>query len=121
MTSRFPEPDTSSGYGVLERLARNELKDVPALRERLAALRGEMDYDGLFADAMRGKPVVLGYNVSDQMTKGVLPAPAFTVEHLNGRELLAYDGRGYEANIARLQEAAAGAGIFTAVAGRRMA
>jgi adenylate cyclase len=62
---------------------------------------------------MRGKPVVLGYNISDKMKKGMLPAPAFTVESLNGRELLAYDLPGYEANIARLQQAAAGAGVFT--------
>jgi adenylate cyclase len=109
----FPEPDTSSGYGVLERLARGQLREVPGFREQLAALKGEMDYDGLFAEAMRGKPVVLGYNVSDKMKKGMLPAPAFTVERLNGRELLAYDLPGYEANIPRLQQAAAGAGVFT--------
>ncbi len=110
----FPEPDTSSGYGVLEKLAAGPLKTVPGFGERLAALKGEMDYDGLFAEAMRGKPVVLGYNVSDKMKKGVLPAAAFTVERLNGRELLAWEAPGYEANIARLQEAAAGAGVFTA-------
>lgn len=111
----FPEPDTSSGYSVLERLARGQLKDVAPFRTELESLRAEMDYDGLFADAMRGKPVVLGYNVSDKMKKGVLPPPAFSVERLNGRALLAYDVPGYEANIARLQEAAAGAGIFTTV------
>lgn len=111
----FPEPDTSSGYGVLEKLAQDQLKDVAPFREQLIALRAEMDYDGLFADAMRGQPVVLGYNVSDKMKKGVLPPPAFTVERLNGRALLAYDVPGYEANIARLQSAAAGAGIFTTV------
>lgn len=110
----FPEPDTSSGYSVLERLAGQQLAAVPGFREQLAALKPEMDYDGLFADAMRGKPVVLGYNVSDKIRKGALPAPAFTEERLNGRELLAYDLEGYEANIARLQAAAAGAGIFTA-------
>ena len=109
----FPEPDTSSGYGVLEKLARKELREVPGFRAQLAALKNDMDYDGLFADAMRGQPVVLGYNVSDKMKKGMLPAPAFTAERLNGRELLAYDLPGYEANIARLQQAAAGAGVFT--------
>ncbi|MEJ7807023.1 MAG: CHASE2 domain-containing protein, partial [Telluria sp.] len=61
----FPEPDTSSGYGVLQKLAAGQLKDVPGLQEQLAALKGEMDYDGLFAEALRGQPVVLGYNVSE--------------------------------------------------------
>ncbi len=110
----FPEADTSSGFGVLERLAKGELADVPGLGARLEALRADLDYDGQFADAMRGKPVVLGYNVSDKIRKGVLPAPAFTTERLNGRALLAYDAPGYEANLARLQQVAAGAGVFTA-------
>jgi adenylate cyclase len=109
----FTEPDTSSGYDVLERLVGQRLATVPGLQQQLAVLKGEMDYDGLFAEAMRGKPVVLGYNISDRIKKGQLPAPAFTVDSLNGRELLAYDLPGYEANIARLQQAAAGGGIFT--------
>ena len=64
---------------------------------------------------MRGQPVVLGYNVSEQQRKGVLPKPAFTVADLNGRTVTAYVARGYEANIAPLQAAAQGAGIFTAL------
>jgi adenylate cyclase len=111
----FPEPDTSSGYAVLERLAGAELAGVAGLRAQLARLQPAMDYDGLLAAALRGQPVVLGYNVSSQLRKGVLPAPAFTLESLNGRSLLAYRTEGYEANIARLQQAAAGAGIFTAI------
>ena len=110
----FPEPDTSSGYAVLERLADRELAGVAGFRARLAELKTEMDYDGLLAAALRGQPVVLGYNVSEKQRKGVLPAPAFTSASLNGRSLLAYQASGYEANIARLQQAAAGAGIFTA-------
>ena len=111
----FSEPDTSSGYAVLARLATRELKDVPGLAAQLAALRPELDYDGQFARALAGRPVVLGYNVATSMSKGVLPRPAFTLQDLNGRELLAYSADGYEANIARLQAAARGAGIFTVV------
>ncbi|OEZ63283.1 CHASE2 domain protein [Duganella sp. HH105] len=72
----FPEPDTSSGYGVLEQLSNGELKDVPALRQRLATLKPAMDYDGLFAAALKGQPVVLGFNMSADQVKGQLPAPA---------------------------------------------
>ena len=111
----FPEPDTSSGYGVLEQLAQGELRAVPGLARALAGLRPQLDYDGRLAAAMRGQPVVLGYSLSGSQRKGVLPAPAFTVESLNGRTLDAYTAQGYEANIARLQEAAQGAGIFTAL------
>ena len=111
----FPEADTSSGYGVLEKLARNELKDVPALKARLDELRPEMDYDGLFASALAGQPVILGFNLSADQRKGVLPKPLITPEDLNGRELLAYSADGYEANIAKLARAAAGSGSFSVV------
>ncbi|SIQ42446.1 adenylate cyclase [Janthinobacterium sp. TND4EL3] len=111
----FPEPDTSSGYAVLQGLAHGELAGVPGLPAQLEKLRPAMDYDGLFAEAMRGQPVVLGYSVSEQQRKGVLPKPAFTVADLNGRTVTAYVARGYEANIAPLQAAARGAGIFTAL------
>jgi adenylate cyclase len=109
----FPEPDTSSGYAVLERLAQRELKGVPALARELGALKPALDYDGLFAKSLQGRPVVLGYNVADDMVKGVLPKPLFTLEDLNGRELVAYRASGYEGNLAPLQQAARGAGIFT--------
>ncbi|KFI06833.1 CHASE2 domain-containing protein [Massilia sp. BSC265] len=111
----FPEPDTSSGYEVLERLAEHELKGVPGLQRQLGQLKPVLDYDGLFAQAMQGQSVVLGFNLADSMAKGVLPPPAFTEEDLNGRLLLARAYKGYEANIARLQQAAAGAGVFTAI------
>ncbi|MFZ4878350.1 CHASE2 domain-containing protein [Janthinobacterium sp. Mn2066] len=111
----FPEADTSSGYAVLEKLAQHELAGVPGFEAQLAKLKPGMDYDGLLAQAMRGQPVVLGFNVSDQQKKGVLPAPAFTVASLNGRAVTAFSARGYEANIAQLQNAASGAGIFTAL------
>jgi adenylate cyclase len=109
----FPEPDTSSGYAVLEQLAQRELKDVPALSRELGALKPALDYDGLFAKSLQGRPVVLGYNVAEDMRKGVLPKPLFTLEDLNGRELVAYQASGYEGNLAPLQQAASGAGIFT--------
>ena len=111
----FPEADTSSGYGVLASLARGELAGVPGLRSQLERLKPQMDYDALFAEAMRGQPVVLGYSVSDRQKKGVLPRPAFTLADLNGRTVTAFAAPGYEANLAQLQQAAQGAGIFTAL------
>lgn len=111
----FPEADNSSGYGVLASLARGELAGVPGLRSQLERLKPQMDYDALFADAMRGQPVVLGYSVSDRQKKGVLPKPAFTLADLNGRTVTAFSAPGYEANLAQLQQAAQGAGIFTAL------
>jgi adenylate cyclase len=111
----FPEADTSSGYEVLERLAAGPLDKVAGLKQQLAQLKPEMDYDGLLAAAMRGHPVVLGYSVGSTQAKGALPPPAFTIDALNGRDPAVYTADGYEANIARLQQAAAGAGIYTAL------
>ncbi len=108
----FPEPDTSSGYKVLERLAAGDLKDIPALRARLDGLKEVLDYDGLFARSMQGKPVVLGFALSPDQKAGVLPPPIFTTDDLNGREMLAYSMDGFEANIPVLQQAAMGAGGF---------
>jgi len=109
----FPEEDNSSGFQVLEGLAHGPLGHVQGFQRELDALRPAMDYDGLLAAAMRGQRVVLGYSVSPTTVKGKLPPPEFTQDSLNGREALAYSSRGYEANIARLQDAAAGAGIFS--------
>lgn len=111
----FAEPDTTSGYGVLASLAEKEMKDIPAFGKHVAELKASLDYDGLLAEALRGKPVVLGYNLSAKQVKGQLPKPAFTVEQLNGRTLDAVPSRGYEANLDRLQNAARSGGIFTAI------
>ena len=109
----FPEADTSSGYAVLERLAAHELKDVPGLQRELGQIKGQLDYDGLFAQSLQGRKVVLGFNLAPEQKKGMLPEPSFTSDYLNGRSVLAYATDGYEGNIARLQQAAAGAGVFT--------
>jgi len=114
----FPEPDTSSGYDVLQRLAQGELQQVPGLQGQLARLQPQLDYDGLLAQAIKGQPVVLGYSLSGTQARGMLPKPAFTEDKLNGRTLHAYTVAGYEANIPRLQEAALSAGIFTAMPDR---
>jgi adenylate cyclase len=111
----FPEPDTSSGYNVLEKLSKGELKDVPALRQRLLELKPMMDYDGVFAAALDKQPVILGFNLSPDQVKGALPKPLFSEADLNGRELTAYNAPGFEANVPVLAQAAAGAGSFSVV------
>jgi adenylate cyclase len=110
----FAEADDSSGYGVLAKLATTQLKDVPGFAQKVGGLKDALDYDGLMVKALQDKPVVLGYTFTDAQRKGKLPAPAFDVERLNGRVVPALGGDGYLANLARLQDAAAGGGVFTA-------
>ncbi len=111
---QFSEPDLSSGYTTLEALAKTELKDVPSFESKLAELKPQLDYDQRFAKAIKGKPVVLGYFLSAEQKKGVLPAPAFTADELNGRRLNAIPFKGYDANIDVLQSAAKSGGFFNA-------
>ena len=110
----FAEADESSGYGVLAELAQKDLKDVPGFASKVGGLKEALDYDGLLVKALQDKPVVLGYTFTDAERKGKLPAPAFRVEDLNGRTVPASGDQGYIANLARLQDAAAGGGVFTA-------
>ena len=111
---QFSEPDLSSGYTTLESLGKTELKDVPGFERKLAELKPQLDYDQRFAKAIKGKPVVLGYYLSPEQKKGVLPAPAFSASDLNGRRLDAISFKGYDANIAELQSAARAGGFFNA-------
>ncbi|CAH0232639.1 Adenylate cyclase 1 [Massilia sp. Bi118] len=110
----FAEADDSSGYGVLDELAHKDLKDVPGFAQKVGGLKEALDYDGLLVKALRDRPVVLGYTFTDAERKGKLPAPAFRVDDLNGRVVPASGSKGYIANLPRLQDAAAGGGVFTA-------
>lgn len=110
----FTEADTSSGYATMEGLAKTDLKDIPEFARQLENLKPRLDYDGRFAQALRGRPVVLGYFLSDQQTKGALAPPAFTEDDLNGRTLHALRFKGYEANLPQLQANARASGFFNA-------
>jgi adenylate cyclase len=110
----FAEPDTSSGYGVLETLGQNEWKDIAGIDARIRALKPRLDYDARLAAALGGRNVVLSFVLSNQpgaAPKGSLPAPAFTEADLDGRWLDATTWKAYSANLAPLQGAAAAAGF----------
>ncbi|HCE10315.1 MAG TPA: adenylate/guanylate cyclase domain-containing protein [Oxalobacteraceae bacterium] len=111
----FAEPDTSSGYATLEALAHGALKDIPGFEHKVQALKSSLDYDLRLADALKGKPVVLGYflsNEPDAVAKGLLPAPALTSADFDGRRIDATRWKGYSANLPQLQHAARGGGFF---------
>ena len=114
----FAEPDNSSGYGIMEKLAHTQLKSVPQLTQRLQALKPQLDYDGRLAAALKDKPVVLGYLFSDaprSTSKGMLPPPAFTDDDLDGQRIATLDWTSYTANLPILQRAAPSGGFFNPV------
>ena len=111
----FAEPDESSGLRVLERLAAQRLKGDSAFQSTFAEVRESLDYDRRFAESLKGRPVVLGYHFSNQeaaKNAGVLPAPVLTSQAFAGRQMAIPRWRGYGANLAPFQKAAASAGHF---------
>lgn len=114
----FAETDGSSGLTNLERLAQGALRDQVEFKKQLAQLAPTLDYDALFAQALQGRPAVLGYYLTidrDGRTKGTLPPPALPAERLRGLPLRATSWDGYGSNIGQLARAAPVAGFFNSV------
>lgn len=117
----FAEPDGSSGLEQLKELAKGELHDQPAFLEKLDQLTPRLDYDGLFAQALEGKPIVLGYFFTNDplgRSSGKLPTPVFSKEALTGRSFEAPEWTAYGANISSLATAAPLAGHFNSFTDR---
>lgn len=115
----FPEPDDTSGLHVLEQLAKEEFADLPRYGARLDDLRPQLDYDRLFAESMRDRPVFLGYYFTSggqalrSATAGVLPAPVFAPDAFRDLDFHPPSASGYGANLPQLYVNAAGSGHFT--------
>lgn len=111
----FPEPDTSAGFGTLQALAAKELADIPQIEQRLNKLKPLFDFDAQFAAALQDRPIILGYFLSNDqraVTKGLLPDPAFTIEHLKGREIESTRYQAYTGNLEALQRSAKAGGFI---------
>jgi adenylate cyclase len=111
----FAEPDASSGIRTLEALAERELRDNAPFQNVLRAMRPQLDYDARFAAALKNRPVILGYylsNITDGQSSGVLPPPTLAAGGLAGRPVAITRWQHYGANLPVLQAAAAGAGHF---------
>lgn len=113
----FAELDTSSGLPALEKLAASRFKDNPRFASALRDARPLLDFDGMFAEALRKGPVVLGYYLTPYAeAAGRLPRPVFTPGAMGGMDAGFIRNRGYGANLPVLQTNAAGAGFFNMLA-----
>ena len=111
----FAEPDESSGLPVLERLAKTRLKDVGPFQSALKELRPELDYDAIFSNFLRGRPVVLGYYFNsndDAVESGALPEPVLPPGTFGNRKIRFAIWKGYGANLPEFQTGAVNAGHF---------
>ncbi|MEX1166988.1 MAG: CHASE2 domain-containing protein, partial [Hydrogenophaga sp.] len=114
----FAEADNSAGLQQLQQLAKGALADQPGFVQRLETLAPQLDNDAKFARALQGRPVVLGYYLSNDgegRTTGQLPAPVITAAALGGRDTPATAWDGYGANIEQLAHAAPKAGFFNSL------
>jgi len=108
----FAEPDESSGLKVLDRMAARELKGDSAFLSSLQAVRPSLDYDRQFVDTLKGRPIVLGYYVSNTEVSGSLPPPVLPAGTFRGVDAAFTTWSGYGANLAQFQTAAASGGHF---------
>ena len=109
----FAESDFSSGIKRLDELAVGEFRQVPGFAEAYGRLRPQLDNDGLFAQAIKGRPVVLGYYFnSDKDARKIasIPEPVLPRGTFAGRNLAFTTWAGYGGNIAQVQKSAATAG-----------
>jgi adenylate cyclase len=114
----FAEADYSSGIRALDELAQNQFKQVPGFEELYARMRPGLDNDGLFAKAIKGRPVVLGYYFSsekDSPRTGAIPAPVLPKGTFTGRNIGFTSWVGYGGNLPQFQKNAALAGHFNPV------
>jgi adenylate cyclase len=111
----FAESDYSSGIRALDEMSKKELKQVAGFQELYQKLRPGLDNDGLFAKAISGKPVVLGYYLnSDKDAKRIaaIPEPVLPKGTFAGRAVTFTTWQGYGGNIPELLKSAASAGHF---------
>ena len=110
----FGEPDRTSGIERLDQLAQNEMADLPGFRERVDGLREKLDNDRAFAEAIRGRPVVLGYTFlpGASLAKGALPPPLLDSKSASQYSVDFFVAEGYTGNLPVLQEATPQAGYF---------
>jgi adenylate cyclase len=114
----WAERDTSSGIDTLDALAQKDLKQASGFQELYKSLRPGLDNDELFAKAMRGRPVVLGYYFSNEDRAGrvnAIPEPVLPRGSFAGRNVRITTWSGYTGNLALYQKSAAGAGHFNPV------
>ena len=111
----WAERDRSSGIDTLDALARNDLKRAPDFQQLYGSLRPALDNDGLFASAMRGRPVVLGYYFTRDeraLRLNAIPPPVLSSGSPAGREMGRAGWAGYTGNLPLYLKSAAAAGHF---------
>ena len=116
----FAEPDQRtrlSELGSLKQALAQQPPGAQGVETGLNQWLKASDHDGQFEAALKGAPVVLGYYfTSDRNAQkaGQLPPPLVPAGSTN-MQMAATEWTGYGGNLARLTDAASGAGFFNAM------
>jgi adenylate cyclase len=114
----FAEKDESSGLKEFEFLASTELKDDPLFHKALDNIRPSLEYDQMFAKALKDRNVVMGYyfksNVSENeiAQSGLLPTAVTKLNKQLSARLPINKALGYGGNLNILQSSARSGGFF---------
>ena len=114
----FAEKDESSGLKEFEFLASTELKDDPLFHKALDNIRPSLEYDQMFAKALKDRNVVMGYyfksNVSENeiAQSGLLPPAVTKLNKQLSARLPINKALGYGGNLKILQSSARSGGFF---------
>lgn len=114
----FAEKDESSGLKEFEFLASTELKDDPLFHKALDNIRPRLEYDQMFAKALKDRNVVMGYyfksNVSENeiAQSGLLPPAVTKLNKQLSARLPINKALGYGGNLNILQSSARSGGFF---------
>jgi adenylate cyclase len=115
----FAEKDESSGLKVLERIGREHFKSSAEFNKALDKLRPTLDFDQMFANSLKGRPVVLGFYFrhgdSTSGSVGQLPPPAFEAGTFDRLNIPFVRADAYGANLPILQKNAMAGGHFDPV------
>lgn len=114
----FAEADLSSGIRVLDGLAARELKDVAGFQQAYRQIRPSLDNDELFARAIKGRPVVLGYYLSSDRgarRTGAIPEPVLPKGTFARRSITFTSWNGYGGNLGEFVANAANSGHFNSM------
>ncbi|MFZ9138773.1 MAG: CHASE2 domain-containing protein, partial [Hylemonella sp.] len=113
--SVWAEKDRGSGLEVLQQLAQGDLKDVAPYRQALERLRPRLDHEAQFAQALKDRPVVMGFyfnSAADALESGVLPDPSMPPGAFDAYETSFPKRTGFGANLASLMASASMSGHF---------
>jgi adenylate cyclase len=109
----WAERDPSSGIDVLDQLALGPLKEASQFQSAYAGLRPSLDFDGRFAAAMKGRPVVLGYYFNSEeraVRVNALPKPVLPRDAFRGSDAQFHEWKGYTGNLPVYVQSAAATG-----------